>query len=292
VVRPFGPLEIDTEGAHFSTEIAASDADALLSEWGPHEELMTFHGPSAWYTAEPRTNPKIGVLAHADQRSFLTRLQGEQLLHHAHEDVRFRVPHMTHDTAEITGFSGPRAPSAASVVSNYGGPIHNRGTDIRLRNAFATAPGVVLFGRRSKWRHYRPRWWSVPRAPATYKGEVDQQGSAKIDLLARFQSAVCLENTIEPHYFSEKFVDAVRAGCVPIYRAHPTVREGVLRDALYVDPADFELDVGRTLEHALTLDREEIARHNWAWLETEEVRRTSRDRVWAAIAEALSHQAR
>jgi hypothetical protein len=290
VIRPFGPFEIDAGGARFSTAIEASDADALLCEWAPHPDLLTFGGPSAWFTAEPRTNPRIGVLAHADQRRFLTLLRPEQLLHHAHDDSRFRVPHMTHATPEPSGYTGPREPVAATVVSNYGGPIRNRGPDILLRNAFATAPGVALFGRRTKWKHYRARGLSWPRLPRGFRGAVEDFTSEKVDLLARFHTAICLENTCEPLYFSEKFVDGVRAGCVPVYRAHPTVRDGVLAGARWIDPRDHGLDVRRTLDAALSTDREAVAERNLAWLESETVRRTSERAVWSRMAEALRHQ--
>ena len=77
----------------------------------------------------------------------------------------------------------------------------------------------------------------------------------KVGLFSRYHAAICLENTLEPYYFTEKFVDGVRAGCVPVYRAHPTVRDGVLRGARWVDPTDFGLSAKRTLEFALSLDR-------------------------------------
>jgi hypothetical protein len=286
VIRPFGPLERETPGARFSTEISSKDADALLCEWAPTDELLTFEGPSAWYTAEPRTNPRIGVLAHPDQRRFLGLLRPGQLLHHASEDLRFRVPHVTCDTTERTGYAGPRERKAVAIASNYGGPIHNRGPDILLRNAFITASDVHLFGRRSKWKHYRQAWWSLPRTPASFQDDV----SDKEELLARYHTAICLENTCEPWYFSEKFIHAAKAGCVPIYRAHPTVRDGVLHGGMWVDPADHDMDVDRTIAYALSLDREEVAEANFALLETDRVRATTHERVLSTIASALRRQ--
>ncbi len=290
LIRPFGPFEIEVDGALFSTAIPIGEADALLCEWAPHEALLSFEGPSAWYTAEPRTNPRIGVLAHRDQRRFLRLLRPEQLLHHAHEDLRFRVPHMTHETTTSARYGGVREQGVASVVSNFGGPPHNRGPDVLVRNAFVTANGVSLFGRRSKWGHYRRRWWSWPAAPRSYRGEVDGVWADKIELLAHYDVAICLENTCEPHYFSEKFVDAARAGCIPIYRAHATVRDGVLQGARWIDPADFAFDIERTLAHAARADRSDFAVGNEVWLDSEGVRATSRFRVWSKIAQALEHQ--
>jgi len=67
-------------------------------------------------------------------------------------------------------------------------------------------------------------WLSRPAAPANYRGEIpgDWPEEQKRELLAGYKVAVCRENSYEPYYFTEKFVEAVCAGCVPVYRAHPT----------------------------------------------------------------------
>jgi hypothetical protein len=296
-ITPWGPAELETERALFSTEAPEEDAAALVCEWEPTDDLLTFSGPSAWYSCEPRTNPRIGILAHPTHRRFNESLHPEQKLHHAHPDARYRVPHVTHDSSHTPAYEGPREPKPVAVVSNFGGRIGNRGPGIRLRNAFIVARGVALFGCRDKWRWYRPSNLSWRSTPSSYEGEVDEytrkhsmseEGlSPKIALLTRFDVAISLENTIEPWYFSEKFVDAVRAGCIPVYQAHPTVRDGVLRGAVWVDPSDFDLDVSRTLSHALTLDRTEVDEQNREWFASEAARATRRDRVWDRIAEAV-----
>jgi hypothetical protein len=249
-----------------------------------------FSGPSAWYTCEPRTNPRMGVLRQPDQRTSLERLRPEQLLHHAHPDPRFRIPHVTHADDSVCENRGPRVAGACAVVSNYGGPVRNRWPDIRMRNRFATTPGVHLFGRRDKWKHFRENWYSMPRLPRSHRGDVPD--GSKLDLLAGYQVAICLENTCEPRYFSEKFVDGVRAGCVPIYRAHPTVRDTVLSGAVWADPGDFDFDPARTIAYALSLDRAEVAVTNFAWLQRDEVRATRIDGVWSSIGRALTAQGR
>lgn len=292
VVRPWGPFDLEVDGYRFSTEFAAAEADALLCEWSPTEELFDFDGPAAWYICEPRTNPRMGVLREDDQRRCLARARPEQLLHHAHPDPRFRVPHITHVDASLADREVPsseRARRACAVVSNFGGARRNRWPDIELRNRFITAAGVDLFGRRSKWKHYREHWWSWPRLPRAFAGEIPD-GVSKLSVVARYQVAICLENTSEPGYFSEKFVDGVRAGCVPVYRAHPSVSSTVLRDAVWVDPADFDFDPQATLAHAFTLDREAVAARNMEWLHSEAVRATREDRVWSAIGAALRAQ--
>lgn len=307
VTRPWpGSFEMETESARFSTELAPDEADALVCAWAPTEDLLAFPGPSAWYTAEPRTNLRMGVLRHREQRRFLRILEPFQMLHHAHEDPRYRIPHVTHSRA-LVGEEGPRHRTrrAVALVSNYGGSVHNRWPDIRLRNDFVTAEGVDLFGRRDKWKYYSARWFSWPRAPRSFRGGVEEAVESraldahagtgreydgyqgKISLMAQYHTAVCLENTCEPFYFTEKFVHAVLAGCVPVYRAHPTVRDGVLEGAAWVDPGDFGLDSSRSLAHALSLDRGEVAGVNHRWLASDAVRATEMAAVWNRIAEAL-----
>jgi hypothetical protein len=45
---------------------------------------------------------------------------------------------------------------------------------------------------------------------------------------------------LSTHLPLNQFVDAVMAGCVPIYHAHETVRDTVLVGARWVDPAEFD----------------------------------------------------
>lgn len=292
VVRPWGPFDLEVDGYHFSTGIAAADAEALLCEWSPSDELFDFPGPAAWYICEPRTNPRMGVLREPDQRRCLGLARTDQLLHHAHPDPRFRVPHITHVEASMVGGGhggGERRSEACAVVSNYGGPLRNRWPDIELRNRFITAEGVALYGRRSKWKHYRDRWWAFPRLPSAFAGEIPD-GTSKLGVAAAYRVAICLENTSEPGYFTEKFVDGVRAGCIPVYHAHSSVRDTVLKGAAWVDPADFGFDPGRTIAHALELDRARIAEQNAEWLVGDVALATREDRVWAKIGAALRAQ--
>lgn len=104
-------------------------------------------------------------------------------------------------------------------------------------------------------------------------------------MLSEYSFIVCLENSYEPHYFTEKFVNAARAGCVPIYQAHPTVRQSVLRDASWIDPADYGCDVERTFEAALHCDVDTIVQKNAEWLDTAPLKKTDGYAVWSEIAE-------
>jgi hypothetical protein len=106
----------------------------------------------------------------------------------------------------------------------------------------------------------------------------------QLKFLAGYKVAVCLENSIEPYYFTEKFVNAARAGCVPVYHAHPTVRNGILRGAFWIDPADYGFDVPRTIGAALAAPLQEVQLTNHAWMARPEVQATQFDGVWAQLA--------
>jgi hypothetical protein len=90
-----------------------------------------------------------------------------------------------------------------------------------------------------------------------------------------------------PYYFSEKFVNAARAGCVPVYHAHPTVREGFLKGARWIDPADFKFDVSETISAALNCDSQVLRETNWQWLRSDQVEATEGYGIWTRIVELI-----
>ena len=308
LLTPYGDREFTAGACLFSTSLAPHEADGLLCQDHVYDEIHSFDGPAAWYTMEPRTNPQYGVLRNAKEVEAMALLRPEQQLHPAHIDPAFRVPHMTHSRVggqvRRAAWSGSRIRRAAAVVGNAGGHPRDWWPDIAVRNRFVTARGVDLFGPAWLWRNFRSWRWGWRRGAPGYRGEAAAAYTAlgfagalpsqtmtenivKIELLARYHAAICLENTVEPFYFTEKFVDAVRAGCVPIYRAHPTVRDGVLRGARWVDPSEFGMSPRRTLARALALDRTEVAAQNDAWLESAAVRATEEFAVWAQIGDIL-----
>lgn len=295
----------------FSTAFAAAEADALLCEWDVSDELFTFPGAAAWYTAEPRENPHFGVQMRSYWMDAITRARPGQLLYPAHPDQQYRVPHVTHGLVDgrpaRSYYDGPRRPKAAAVIGNAGGQRSDWWPEIELRNRFVSDRGVDVYGPRWLWGQFRPQLFFRNRAVPGYQGEAEEVylgrgigdriprsswpvNTVKVGLLSRYHAAICLENSVEPEYFSEKFVDGVLACCVPIYRAHPTVRDGILRGARWVDPADFGMSVRRTLTFALKLNRQEVAEQNRAWFESEAVQASEQTRVWTRIAQILKNQ--
>ena len=109
---------------------------------------------------------------------------------------------------------------------------------------------------------------------------------AKIKLMTGYKAAVCLE-THEPYYFTEKFVAAVQAGCIPVYQAHESVRQTFLAGAKWIDPADYGFDPAATVKAALSERIEDYWEANAEWLKNPVVVATEREHVLRRIAELL-----
>ncbi|MFZ9090974.1 MAG: hypothetical protein ACO3FE_12890 [Planctomycetaceae bacterium] len=279
---------IETTHAVFDREIAAEQADALLCLWGPSEELFTFPRRRAWYCCEPAC--QFRAQENGTWLRLKDRLRPEEFLWHGHLDVRFRVPHETHYEPLQMNCRSDRKDKAIAVVSNYGGNPLKAHPDTRFRNHLITSPLVDLFGRAS-WRRYRPHWYSWPGTPPNYQGEIpgDWAGQQKRELLSQYKVCVCLENMNEPGYFTEKFVEAVVAGCIPVYRASAEMRDTVLQGAVWFDPADSRWPGTQAIEAALQADANEIQESNKRWLrESKPLAATHTAAVFERIADILS----
>ena len=272
---------------HYSTSYSLEEADALLSEWAPSEELLRFSRPKAWYCCEATSN---SAFRQPGWKFFRETLPPAEFLYHAHPDLRYRVPHVTHFSYDYPmADRADRLSKAIAVVSNTGGPPWRRKRDMDLRLKFITHSQVDLYGRSQAWRTYRANFLSRAGCPRNYCGEVagSWSGQARFELMSHYKAAICFENTSEPFYFTEKFVGAVQTGCIPIYHAHETVRQGVLSGALWVDPADFEYDADATIEFALKEDWEKYRSVNDEWLKSEGVQTTHVLRVFERIGQIL-----
>jgi hypothetical protein len=199
-----------------------------------------------------------------------------------------RVPHPTFRGQLTT----PRVPTsnraAIACVSNFGGRGWFLKRRFSLRNRFILSPLVELYGSPLSWkqfRHFPAIWRSGP--PANYQGRpsVSEEffDDPYIEFLSAFKVAVCLENSEEPHYFTEKFVSAVRAGCIPVYHAHPSVKKRFLTGAKWVDPADFGFSPQPTIESALAQDQALFRRTNDAWLESGILAETDNQRLFSHL---------
>ena len=285
VVSPwFGELKLPQ--AHFSTAFSTEESDALLCDWAPADELLSCAKRKAWYCCEPYCQFRgLGRGSWPGQRK---ALRDAEFLSHNHEVPCFRVPHVTHFETLTVDHRGDRSDRAVAIVSNHGGNPWKAHADLRYRSQFITHDLVDLYGR-SAWKKYRKGRFSLPSTPRNYKGEIpgDWPGGAKRDLMASYQVAVCLENMSEAYYFTEKFIEAVCAGCVPVYRAHPSVAAGVLKGAIWFDPADYGHEPALTINAALASNANEVRRVNEKWLAGEAVAATHHSAVFARIAAIL-----
>ena len=292
--RSWHPGTFTRDGILYSEAVPLEEADGLIGLYDPMEELLTFKGPKLWYSYEPqwhshyRKDP-VG-------KRLVKELTTAEWVYYANPDPRYRVPHITL-ASEITKVRSTSVRShAAAVVANYGGRLWFLKNYIRLRNRMILCPLVELYGRPDNWdrfRHFPALWRREP--PGNYVGEAPGShiDETFLAFLSGFKVCLCLENSCEPHYFTEKFVNAARAGCIPVYHAHPTVRERFLMDARWVDPADFDFSPRRTVDHALAQDIESFRQVNDRWLDSGVLDETTTagfwNRICAIMREKLEH---
>lgn len=273
------------DGVLFSSEVPLEQADGVLCLKDPSEEFLHFNGPRLWYHSEPSWH------AHYHRnpagKRIMRTLPISDRAWYAHPDLHQRIPHLT------TGsdFSKIRAeqvdPCAVACVSNYGGRFWFLKRHAWQRNRIILQPLVKLYGSKSGWEQFRhfPALWRR-ELPSNFCGQAagSHADSNFILFLSHYKVCVCMENISEPLYFTEKFVNAVRAGCIPVYQAHPTVREHFLSGACWIDPADHDFNPRRTLEYALKQNLEEFRRINDNWLSSGILEQTTPEHFWHKIA--------
>lgn len=253
----------------YSPRVALEEADALLVLHDPSDELLKFTGPKLWFTIEPSWHSHFH--SHPVGKRLVQELGATERAFYGHPDARFRVPHPTYKGT----LSRPRVASvrraAVAAVNNFGGRLWFLKSHFRTRNRMILDRRVELFGLPEAWAQFRhfPKLW-IRRPPDNYMERTSPgfDDDENLRFLSGYKVAVCLENCTEPYYFTEKFVNAVRAGCVPVYHAHATVKSSVLSGAKWVDPADFAFSPRRTIDFALNQDQMAFRSVNDAWLES------------------------
>jgi Glycosyltransferase family 10 (fucosyltransferase) C-term len=255
----------------YSPRLPLENADALIVLYDPSEELLAFKGPKLWFTIEPSWHHHFH--RHPVGRKLMRILDSSEHIFYGNPDLKYRIPHPTYRGPLTMPRVAVSKPAAVACVSNFGGRAWFLKRHIRLRNQMILCPLVELFGKLQSWAKFQhfPKLW-IQGPPANFQGRTPP-GKDHFDeeyalFLSGYKVAVCLENCEEPDYFTEKFVNAVRAGCIPVYHAHPTVKKRYLAGAKWVDPADFGYSPRRTIEHALAQEQSSFRRVNDAWLES------------------------
>lgn len=119
---------------------------------------------------------------------------------------------------------------------------------------------------------------TVPRARSTrlrrvLQGAPIRRCADKRATLAAYRFALCIENTAWPGYFTEKIVDAMAAGCVPLYQGAPDLARWIPPQA-FVDLSG--LSVAEVAERIAGMGPQEalgILAAGRAYLDSEEGRR-------------------
>jgi hypothetical protein len=261
--------DFEMDGICYSGRTPLAAANALVALYDPTEELLTFRGPKVWFTMEPSwhhhfTRDSVG-------RRLIASLRPDEHLWFGNPDLSFRVPHPTFRKNLAPVRSDAQA-SAVACVSNFGGRCWFLKSHIQLRNRFILSDRVELYGNPNAWKNFRwfPQLWRK-EPPNNFKGSAPGKNIHDLEFrkfLSAFKVAVCLENQIEPHYFTEKFVNAARAGCIPVYHAHPSVRDSFLKGAKWVDPINFDFCPRRTIDYALSEPLTAYTEANDAWLQS------------------------
>jgi hypothetical protein len=253
----------------YSPRLPLEKADALIVMYDPSEELLSFKGPKLWFTIEPSWHHHFH--RHPVGRKLMQFLDHTEHVFYGNPDPQYRVAHSTYRGPLTLPRVAASRPAAVACVSNFGGRAWFLKRHIWLRNQMILCPSVELFGSPESWAKFRhfPKFW-VKGTPANFQGRTSP-GNGYYDeqyalFLSGYKVAVCLENCLETDYFTEKFVNAARAGCIPVYHPHPSVKQRFLAGAKWVDPADFGFSAQRTIAHALAQDQAEFRRANDAWL--------------------------
>jgi hypothetical protein len=279
----------------YSPRVPLAKADALLVLYDPSNELLRFDGPKLWFTIEPSWHPHFK--SHPVGKRLVRELDRSERAFYAHPDTTYRIPHPTYSGS----LSRPRAPSirhdAVATVNNFGGRLWFLKSHFRTRNQMILDRRVELFGQPDAWANFRhfPKLW-IHRPPDNYAGRAsptdEMYGDKTIRFLSGYKVDVCLENCTEAYYFTEKFVNAVRAGCIPVYHAHPTVKKRFLSGATWIDPAEFGFSSRRTMEFALDQDQTKFRSINDAWLESGILADTDDLKVFAKLHAIVSAKLR
>lgn len=292
-VQTFGISEpVVCNGVLFDPGLPWDQVDGMLAYQRPHEALLRFRGPKAWYCIESTNHSafrKRGLW-----RELRQELSNQGFLHFGNSDPNFRIPHYTTGHNEHHLFydnETTRETVAVAAVSNFGGPYWRIKRSVSFRTRSLLCDKIRIYGALSSWENFRR--WGVGEVgpvgpPANYCGAPPirwHSTAAHYRWLSNFKAILCLENRYEPYYFTEKFPAAVMAGAVPIYHPHPTVQRAYLKNAEYINPSDYGNNMERTVRAALDIDIAAIQKCNEKWLKSSFLTSSTRRGIFNRIAE-------
>ena len=272
-------------GIEFSLSTSLIDSDGLLCWCALSPDFADYQKPKAWHQDEPITMSHFRTSL---AKKVLKTIRPNEFFHHTNPYPEWRVLSPTH-LGELTTFvNSDEQCRVVALVSNFGGRAWWLQSGNRLRNRMILEPRVMLYGNQDSWRKFRLWPWNRPQVPKNYNGNATASwtSDSQIQFLSQFKVAVCLENSYQSHrYFTEKFVNAARAGCIPVYHATQVVRQERLHGAKWIDPADHGFDPKRTLDFALSEEPAAYRQANNLWLKQAHLQETFRQNIWQRIAD-------
>lgn len=195
---------------------------------------------------------------------------------------------------------GLREPKIVAVSANKSSAMKGELYSLR-RAAYASIPGVEVYGngwnepsvtsiiRWMKEAMLVIRWGKRPilktslnvlARPAAYFGPC----SDKLETMSNYKVALVIENSQE--YMSEKLIDALLAGCIPVY-VGPDVREfGIPNELVVQSKADLE-SVREACEKAIMSDWDSHYAEIRKWKSSVESRKFWTDETFKFIANRL-----
>jgi hypothetical protein len=117
--------------------------------------------------------------------------------------------------------------------------IHNelQGKRLQIIEFFAAQNKIDIFGR---------EWQNLSKLPSQWQKRLDsvirrlnpQPCEDKIETMSNYKFAVCFENVAYPGYVTEKIIDAIVSGVIPLYLGAPDITDFVPQEA-FIDIRNF-----------------------------------------------------
>lgn len=293
-VKLYSPSKrvIKTDSCVFDPDIDEHHADAVIIYYDAFPDTIRFPKKTYWWKTEPKWH---SMYRNKAAKHIQKILPAENILSYNELSIEQRIPHQTHIRKDLQVIKNNREKKVGAVVSNFGDAMWLLRPSFLLRNFLITRKGVSLYGRFDSWNRYPHRLLpkKFQKPPDNYCGEIGgwvYDDISTIERFARFHALICLENSFEPFYFTEKLVFAVAAGCLPIYLPHPTVAQEYLNDCFFINPIKYMFRSKYIFEAALNTPIEEVWEQNDKWLKRHLERKdgTREDQLWDRVSRLIS----
>lgn len=142
-----------------------------------------------------------------------------------------------------------------SAKLRYRGPASLYEFRKELIGRLAQLGAVDVYG--GNWQPAERGFWrNISPAAVRYRRSVRRahrgRASAKLECMRQYAFALCIETHRMANFVTEKPIDSLRAGCIPIYFGAPNVADILPRDC-FIDLRDFR-SLPALVEHCLTMD--------------------------------------